>query len=117
MPDLYDLWYKFDMDYRPRMLSQARTDLFGIFEDVTKHPGRKVVLRHRGSDAEAVVVSRDYLARLERGAACAVDSTFSLFGSAVIHGSVDEVLREVRRDAEAGLEKKLANLSSGKKKG
>lgn len=85
---------------RARTLSQARQELFAIFEEVIAHPGRKVVLRHRGSDKDAVLVSREYLQRLEEGRAEARSGGFSLFGSATLNGSVDEVLTEIRHEAE-----------------
>lgn len=93
------------------MLSQARAELFALFEDVTTHAGRKVILRHRGGGRDAVLVSREYLERIERAQASAEGGSFSLFGSATLNRPLEEALGEIRQDAAAASERKLLAMT------
>ena len=97
---------------RVRTLSQARSELFTLFEEVTAHAGRKIVLRHRGSEHDAVLVSRQYLRLLEQARADAASGSFSLFGSATLNGDVEQALAAIRSECTSAFEKKLAAADS-----
>lgn len=95
---------------RIRTLSQARGELFTLFEEVTAHAGRKIILRHRGSEHDAVLVSRDYLRVLEQARADAASGSFALFGSATLHGDLEEGLAAIRTEAAAAFDRKMATV-------
>lgn len=92
------------------MLSQARAELFALFEDVTAHSGRRIILRHRGGGRDAVLVSREYLERIERAQPGAGGGSFSLVGSATLNRPLEEALAEIRRDAASASEQKLTAM-------
>lgn len=84
-----------------RTISTARRQLFDLFDQVTATDGEKIIIVRRNVPKAAVLVSRDYLEQLEtttrqltRGGA----EAFSLFGSAALSGSPDDVLRATRRE-------------------
>jgi PHD/YefM family antitoxin component YafN of YafNO toxin-antitoxin module len=56
--------------WRPPILtiSTARQKFFSLFESVTGHRGRKVVITSRGSENHAVLVGEAYLNELEAAA-------------------------------------------------
>jgi hypothetical protein len=93
---------------RVRTLSQARSELFALFDEVTAHAGRKIVLRHRGSEHEVVLVRRDYLRLLEQARDAAVSGSFSLFGSATLNGDLEQALAAIRAEAAGAFEHKIA---------
>lgn len=95
---------------RVRTLSQARAELFALFEEVTAHAGRKVILRHRGSDRDAVLVSRQYLHLLEQARPGAATASFSLFGSAVLDGDLEQALADIRAGAAAAFDDKVERI-------
>jgi PHD/YefM family antitoxin component YafN of YafNO toxin-antitoxin module len=98
-----------------RMVSEARKELFELFDEVTATAGRKVILGHRNSAREAVLVSRDYLEGLEaanrqmRG--LAAREPFHLYGSAKLNVAPEEVLTATRREQREAAEAKLGTLS------
>jgi PHD/YefM family antitoxin component YafN of YafNO toxin-antitoxin module len=100
-------------------ISTARQSLFSLFETVTGHRGRKVVITSRGSENHAVLVGESYLNELEAAARRLRDiqsgkanpaSDFKLIGSGRIAGGVDDPLADTREDANALWEKKLASF-------
>lgn len=97
---------------RVRTLSQARAELFTLFEEVTAHAGRKIILRHRGATHEAVLVSREYLRLLEQARADATSGSFSLFGSATSKGDLEQALAAIRAEAAGAFERKITATGS-----
>jgi PHD/YefM family antitoxin component YafN of YafNO toxin-antitoxin module len=100
-------------------ISTARQKFFSLFETVTGHHGRKVVITSRGSENHAVLVGESYLNELEAAARRLRDiesgrakppSGFKLIGSGRIADGVDDPLVDIRRDANALWETKLASF-------
>jgi hypothetical protein len=100
-------------------ISSARQKFFALFQTVTGHRGRKVVIKSRGSENHAVLVGESYLNELEAAAKRLRDlesgkanpaSDFKLIGSGRIADGVDDPLADIRRDASALWEKKLASF-------
>jgi PHD/YefM family antitoxin component YafN of YafNO toxin-antitoxin module len=100
-------------------ISTARQKFFSLFETVTGHRGRKVVITSRGSENHAVLVGESYLNDLEAAAKRLRDiesgkakpaSDFKLIGSGRIADGVEDPLADIRRDANALWEKKLASF-------
>jgi PHD/YefM family antitoxin component YafN of YafNO toxin-antitoxin module len=100
-------------------ISTARQRFFALFQAVTGHRGRKVVITSRGSDNHAVLVGESYLNELEAAARRLRDiesgkahpaSSFKLLGSGRVAVGVDDLLADIRRDANALSERKLASL-------
>ena len=100
-------------------ISAARKAFFDIFESVTEHRGRKVVITNRGASNRAVLVGEDYLQELESAAKRLrdIDSgktdparNFTLGGSLKFARDVDEMLAEVRAEQKELAERKLASL-------
>jgi len=101
-------------------ISTARHKFFSLFETVTGHRGRKVVITSRGSENHAVLVDESYLNELEAaakrlrdiesGKAKPASSDFKLIGSGRIADGVDDPLADIRRDANTLWEKKLASF-------
>jgi PHD/YefM family antitoxin component YafN of YafNO toxin-antitoxin module len=100
-------------------ISTARQKFFSLFESVTGHRGRKVVIASRGSENHAVLVGEAYLNELEAAAKRlrdiesgkakpAVD--FKLIGSLRIVAGAADPLADIRSGANALWEKKLALL-------
>jgi hypothetical protein len=84
-----------------RTISTARKQLFELFDRVTGNEGERVIIARRTSSKEAVLIAKDYLDHLEtasRRFAGQAAETFSLFGSATLTTSPDEVLRATRRE-------------------
>jgi len=99
-------------------ISTARQRLFSLFQAVTGHRGRKVVITSRGSENHAVLVGEAYLNDLEAAAKRLRDlesgnakpaSDFKLIGSGRIADGVVDPLADIRRDANALWEKKLGS--------
>ncbi len=89
-------------------ISTARQKFFALFQTVTGHRGRKVVITSRGSELHAVLVGEAYLDELEAAAKrlrdiesgkahCASD--FKLIGSGRVAESDDDPLKDIRSDA------------------
>jgi PHD/YefM family antitoxin component YafN of YafNO toxin-antitoxin module len=100
-------------------VSTARQKFFSLFEMVTGHRGRKVVIASRGSENHAVLVGESYLNELEAAARRLRDiesgkakpaSDFKLIGSGRVADGVDDPLAGIRRDANALWETKLASF-------
>ena len=100
-------------------ISTARERFFSLFQTVTGHRGRKVVITSRGSENHAVLIGESYLNELEAAAKRLRDiesgkakpaSDFKLIGSGRIADGVDDPIADVRRDANALWEKKLASF-------
>jgi PHD/YefM family antitoxin component YafN of YafNO toxin-antitoxin module len=101
-------------------ISAARQKLFSLFESVAGHRGRKVVITSRGSENHAVLVGQSYLNELEAAAKRLRDiesgnanpaSDFKLIGSGRVADGIDDPLADIRRDANAVWDKKLASFS------
>ena len=100
-------------------ISTARQKFFSLFETVTGHRGRKVVITSRGSENHAVLVGEAYLNELEAAAKRlrdiesgkakpAVD--FKLIGSLRIAAEAADRLADIRSNANALWEKKSASF-------
>ncbi|MCC7539070.1 MAG: hypothetical protein IT379_22795 [Deltaproteobacteria bacterium] len=92
-------------------ISEARKSLFALFRSVTANTGSQVILSHRTSAQQAVLVSKEYVERLElvsrRGPA---HTKFRLFGSGSLLMSPDDVVDVGRREQAALFERKLRSL-------
>ena len=100
-------------------VSTARQKFFSLFESVTSHRGRKVVITSRGSENHAVLVGEAYLSELEAAAKRLRDiesgkakptPDFKLIGSGRIADGVDDPIADIRLNANALWEKKLASF-------
>jgi PHD/YefM family antitoxin component YafN of YafNO toxin-antitoxin module len=101
-------------------ISTARQKFFSLFQTVTGHHGRKVIISSRGSESHAVLVGESYLNELEMAAKRlrAVESgnanpaaDFKLIGSGrIADGVEDDPVADLRGDANALWRKKLAAL-------
>ena len=101
-------------------ISTARQKFFSLFEIVTGYRGRKVVIKSRGSENHAVVVSESYLDDLEAAAKRLRDiesgkakpaPDFKLIGSMRIAEGVDDPIADIRAEQKALWEEKLASFS------
>ncbi len=101
-------------------ISTARQKFFSLFEIVTGHRGRKVVIKSRGSENHAVLVGEAYLDELEAAAKRLRDiesgkvkpaSDFKLIGSMRISGGVDDPIADIRAEQHVLWEEKLASFS------
>jgi hypothetical protein len=90
--------------HRYLALTEARTKLFRVADDLLSGRLDRVVLTSRGADDALVVLRASTLARLEsevaRSRAGAGDAIPTLFGLARVEGSVDDLLADVRGEAE-----------------
>ena len=101
-------------------ISSARQKFFDLFRAVTSRNGRKVMITSRGAAGRAVLVGESYLSELESaakrlraieaGQSVAVDS-FKLVGSGRITAGVEDPVAQIRLEAAAAAEKKLALLA------
>jgi len=100
-------------------ISNARQKFFDLFESVTAHRGRKVIITSRGAENHAVLVGESYFNELESAAKRLRDiesgkvkpaSEFKLAGTLRIAAGVPDPLAEVRAEANARWEKKLATF-------
>jgi prevent-host-death family protein len=100
-------------------ISTARQKFFDLFEAVTAHRGRKIVISSRGAVNRAVLVGEDYLSGLEDAAKKLRDiesgnarpaSDFKLVGSGHIPEGVTDPLSETRAEQRALWDKKLASF-------
>lgn len=99
-------------------ISTARQKFFDLFERVTAHRGRKIVITSRGAINRAVLVGEDYLSGLEEAAKRLRDiesgnlrpaSDFKLTGSGRIAEGTDP-LADIRAEQRLLWEKKLASF-------
>ena len=100
-------------------ISTARQKFFDLFETVTAHRGRKVVITSRGAVNRAVLVGEDYLSGLEVAAQKLRDiesgnarppSDFKLIGSGKIAEGVTDPLADIRAEQQALSDKKIASF-------
>jgi prevent-host-death family protein len=100
-------------------ISTARQKFFALFEAVTAHRGRKIVITSRGAVNRAVLVGEDYLSGLEVAAKKLRDiesgnarpaSDFKLIGSGSIAEGVTDPLADIRAEQLLLWEKKLASF-------
>jgi len=101
-------------------ISTARQRFFALFQAVTGHRGRKVVITSRGSENHAVLIGESYLNELEAAAKRLRNiesgkanpaSAFKLIGSGRISHGVDKnPLADIRRDANALWDRKLESF-------
>jgi hypothetical protein len=100
-------------------VSAARQKFFSLFETVTGHRGRKVVIASRGNDNHAVLVGEAHINELEAAARRLRDiesgkakpaSDFKLIGSGRIADGVDDPLADIRLNVNALWQKKLASF-------
>ncbi len=98
-------------------ISTARQKFFDLFETVTAHRGRKVIISNRGTENHAVLIGESYLNDLEAAAKRlrAIESgklkpasEFKLIGSGRCAVGVENPLADSRAEANALWEKKLA---------
>lgn len=98
-------------------ISNARQKFFDLFQAVTKRYGHKVIITSRGGSAHAVLVAESYLNELEAAAKKLRDiegdtrapaRDFKIVGSGKL--VIDDPIGELRRQANAAAEKKLASL-------
>lgn len=90
---------------KPVPISTARKDFFQLFEKAVRHDGQKIVISRRGVQQRAVLVSAEYVERLERQAqsparplsnAQVAKLLARRRGTMTIVGDPDTVLSEVR---------------------
>jgi prevent-host-death family protein len=100
-------------------ISTARQKLFDLFEAVTIHRGRKVVITSRGAANRAVLVGEDYLSGLEVAAKKLRDiesgsakppADFKLVGSGRVAKGVTDPLADIRAEQQALWERKLGSF-------
>ena len=100
-------------------ISTARQRFFALFQAVTSHRGRKVVITSRGSENHAVLVGESYLNELEAAAKQLRNiesgkahpaADFKLIGSGRIADGADDPLADIRRDANALRDRKFESF-------
>jgi hypothetical protein len=98
-------------------ISAARQKFFDLFETVTAHRGRKIIITSRGNENHAALVGESYLNDLEAAAKRLRDiesgnqrpaSDFKLVGSGQLTSGAEDTLADSRTQANAQWEKKLA---------
>jgi prevent-host-death family protein len=101
-------------------ISSARQKFFDLFQAVTSRHGRKVIISSRGTAGHAVLVGESYLNELESAAkrlreieaAHGVPADrFKLVGSGRVVAGVEDPVAQIRLEAAAAAEKKLASLA------
>jgi PHD/YefM family antitoxin component YafN of YafNO toxin-antitoxin module len=101
-------------------ISSARQKFFDLFQAVTSRQGRKVIITSRGAASHAVLVGESYLNELESAAKRLRDieaghgllaDSFKLVGSGRIAAGVEDPVAQIRLEASAAAEKKLASLA------
>ena len=101
-------------------ISSARQKFFDLFQAVTSRHGRKVIITSRGAAGHAVLVGESYLNELESAAKRLRDmeagqgipaDSFKLVGSGRVVAGVEDLVTQIRLEAAAAAEKKLASLA------
>ena len=101
-------------------ISSARQKLFDLFRTVTSRHGRKVIITSCGTAGHAVLVGESYLNELESGAKRLREieaghgipaDCFKLVGSGRVTAEVEDPIAQIRMEATAAAEEKLASLS------
>ncbi len=100
-------------------ISTARQKFFALFQTVTGHRGRKVVITSRGSEHHAVLVGESYLNELEAAAKRLRDiesgtahpaSDFKLIGSGRVAEAGNDPLGDIRREDNVLSERKFLSI-------
>jgi len=100
-------------------ISSARQKFFALFETVTGHRSRKVVITSRGSANRAVLIGEAYFNDLESAAKRlqeiesgkgAPASEFKLIGSGRIAAGAADPVADLRAEERARSEQKLTSL-------
>ena len=100
-------------------ISTARQKFFDLFEMVTAHRGRKVVITSRGVVNRAVLVGEDYLSDLEVAAkklrdiesgSAKPDSDFKLIGSGRVAEDGTDPLGNIRAEQQVLWDRKLGSF-------
>ena len=108
-----------DMPPLKLTISAARQKFFDLFESVTTHRGRKVVISSRGVAHHAVLVGEAYLNELEAAAKKLRDlesgkastaSDFRLIGSGRVEAGAGDAITDIRGAQNVLWEKKLASF-------
>ena len=101
-------------------ISNGRQKLFDLFQAVTSRQGRKVIITSRGAAGHAVLIGESYLNELESAAKRLRDieagqgvpaGSFKLVGSGRVTAGADDPVAQIRLEAAAAAEKKLASLA------
>ena len=101
-------------------ISSARQKFFDLFQAVTSRQGRKVIITSRGAASHAVLVGEAYLNELESAAKRLHEieaghgppaDGFKLVGSGRITAGIEDPVAQMRLEAAAAVEKKLASLA------
>jgi hypothetical protein len=99
---------------------ERAAEFFDLFQAVTSRHGRKVIISSRGAAGHAVLVGEAYLNELESAAKRLRDieagrgvpaDSFKLVGSGRIAAGVEDPIAQIRLDAAAAAENKLASLA------
>ena len=100
-------------------ISAARQRFFALFATVTGHRGRKVVIRSRGSEANAVLVAEAYFNDLEAAAKrlrdiesgkAKLESDFEMIGSLEVADGIEDPAADIRAEQRVLWEKKLGSF-------
>ncbi|MBV9084207.1 MAG: type II toxin-antitoxin system Phd/YefM family antitoxin [Acidobacteriaceae bacterium] len=101
-------------------ISNARQKFFDLFQAVTSRHGRKVIITSRGAAGHAVLVGESYLNELESAAKRLRDieagrgvpvGSFRLVGSGRVSSGVEDPVAQIRLEAAAAAERKLASFA------
>lgn len=99
---------------KPVPISQARRDLFRLFDMATRQEGFKVPITRRGRQRGAVLVSAAYLERLENSAGALPSPEglgwSRLRGTMKIIGDPETFLKQTRAEQNALTEAKMQRL-------
>lgn len=104
-------------------ISAARQRFFDLYQTVTSHLGRKVIITTRGAADHAVLVAESYLSELESKAKrlrdieaghAAPSGEFRLVGSGKVAADIDDPLAEIRMEARLSSERKLSSLAKAR---
>ncbi|MDR0780319.1 MAG: type II toxin-antitoxin system prevent-host-death family antitoxin [Pseudomonadales bacterium] len=102
-------------------ISNARQKFFDLFEAVTARHGRKVIITSRGATNHAALIGESYLNELESAAKRLRDieaghdmpaDSFKLVGSGRVSATAEDPVAQIRLEAAAAAEKKLASLAN-----
>lgn len=95
-------------------LTEARARLFPLVDDLLAGRTDRVALSRRGADQDVLLVRARDVERLEAELAAlrrrVAPEPRPLMGLATATGEVDDILRDIRREADARFEAKLADI-------
>jgi|HubBroStandDraft_4_1064222.scaffolds.fasta_scaffold1533970_2 PHD/YefM family antitoxin component YafN of YafNO toxin-antitoxin module len=101
-------------------ISSARQRLSALFQTVTGHRNRKVVITSRGNDKRAVLVGETYFNKLQSAAKrlqeiesrkAAPTSEFKLVGSGRIAAGADDPVTDLRAEERARIDGRVKSLT------